>query len=1142
MSQMFKPLVQQKLFDPEKKLEEKREFIAKIYERNKAMLKRAPSPLQHPGALISSELQDISPQDRERYFNYQAEIRSYRSKVKNLGLEHEPLPKEGEEPFFFWLLDKLRTPQFALNNMILTMQEGDFNPWHITKSIGRAFTGEQQTEGYEIIQNIAGQALDDEGIAKYFLGFAWDLILDPLWLLGGVFGGYTKIGRIAEKVAELGGVTKTGKAVLASLPKGAKMGRGVLGEPGKVEDIQKMIGYLPRNVEGKLLEEVKVVKKESPLGKIITKFEREGRLSDIVKVEDTLDKIYRGQYGYFRVFGYSMLPKEVNATIFSKLDLVDKALRATAKKTIEANPRLKRYTTKMEGLARTAKTMFSTKSGNVAFDETVWHFSQLTNQMRTHWVNKAAKIYRQYLKGLKPDEVKYIQEAMESKVVEHEMAFLLKSEKFQQIIQDPVYKQYLSSIGFEGVEALPEDIMSIGKQVTEIYGGESGIYSRLIEAFKPFTPHPEKLINRPDLDSILAKLSDDGKHLYKTFVQDLEDMWKAETNAGAIIGYLDYYFPHVASPALQEMIDTHIPFYMAKSEIVHTAYKAAKKRKYLYYTLDDLEKMMMQKGGGEFIEELFIRDPSQLLAIRGAQSARSVASHEFLRETAMRFGKKTITESELNKGWRQVKGMTEMKEYARAGTAAEKRVKKEFIQWLKKEGLPYKEAGKYMYFPDEIASWLERNIALRSNPSELGKFTHALRTFTTWWKSWTLGVRSGYHARNMVTNWWNNWLAGVDSIDSYAVAATMQSKAWREWSFSPWYAEKIKRVASSPRGWKASELKASFWNKTMTDIAGKKWTFRQLMEEAQKNGVFSTGIYGMEVPRSIEELIGPGTWKTIGRRNKLVRAGFVVGTANENNARLAHFIHKIIKEGLRPDKAGMSVHKYLFDYSDITPVMKKMRDLFPFITWTRKNLPLQLEHLTKVPTKYSAIDKVGVALARGEKLDYDSVSDYIAAMLPLEMGTDPETGEASYFMLGNWLGASDLNDLRHPLEQAVQLVTPAVKLPIEIATNWNTFFETPIERYPGHKRRLFFWEVDPAITHTLRTVGLIGEIQRLTDPELELSSKISMMLGVRLMREKPGEVRLKRLRQYHKHLSQFLWYEKLRIKRRLIEDMEKEGA
>ncbi len=92
--------------------------------------------------------------------------------------------------------------------------------------------------------------------------------------------------------------------------------------------------------------------------------------------------------------------------------------------------------------------------------------------------------------------------------------------------------------------------------------------------------------------------------------------------------------------------------------------------------------------------------------------------------------------------------------------------------------------------------------------------------------------------------------------------------------------------------------------------------------------------------------------------NAYIRAMRGMARATEHNARGAHFIQRII-EGDTAEQAAMSTKKHLFDYSELTDFEKSvMREVIPFYTWLRKNIPLQMEMVLRRPDKYANIGKL----------------------------------------------------------------------------------------------------------------------------------------------------------------------------------------
>lgn len=173
-----------------------------------------------------------------------------------------------------------------------------------------------------------------------------------------------------------------------------------------------------------------------------------------------------------------------------------------------------------------------------------------------------------------------------------------------------------------------------------------------------------------------------------------------------------------------------------------------------------------------------------------------------------------------------------------------------------------------------------------------------------------------------------------------------------------------------------------------------------------------------------------------------------MGSVIENNARLTHFAHKIFNDGVPAEIAANSVRKYLFDYSDLTPFERDfMKMLIPFYTWSRKNIPLQLQALVTDPGKYAKFPKaIGAIEALSSEWEDLPNPDYFqelhAVRLPVRIEGQPT------FINPN-LPFQDLN--RANFQDVLSGMSPFVKMFGEWAPKrgYSFFTDRPIERYPG---------------------------------------------------------------------------------------------
>jgi hypothetical protein len=89
-----------------------------------------------------------------------------------------------------------------------------------------------------------------------------------------------------------------------------------------------------------------------------------------------------------------------------------------------------------------------------------------------------------------------------------------------------------------------------------------------------------------------------------------------------------------------------------------------------------------------------------------------------------------------------------------------------------------------------------------------------------------------------------------------------------------------------------------------------------------------------------------------------MKGGRALGEQIENHAKLTNFV-AWMERGLTPQQAALRVQRALFDYSQLAPFERDvMRRLFPFYTWTSKNLRHQIEQLGKHPGRIAATLKV----------------------------------------------------------------------------------------------------------------------------------------------------------------------------------------
>lgn len=312
------------------------------------------------------------------------------------------------------------------------------------------------------------------------------------------------------------------------------------------------------------------------------------------------------------------------------------------------------------------------------------------------------------------------------------------------------------------------------------------------------------------------------------------------------------------------------------------------------------------------------------------------------------------------------------------------------------------------------------------------------------WKAQVL-VAPSYHIRNSVGNLWNNFLANV-APDAYGKAGSLQQK-----------------IATGK----------------LTKVEAK------TVEEMKKLGVIGTGQYGGDISQSIANEVGGASLNPLSQRFALYKGNMAVGSAVEDNAKMAHYISKI-RDGYTPKQAAESVRKYLFDYGDLTWTEQNvLKRVLPFYTWTRKNVPLQVQSFFETPGKVSnAFTLQRNVENQVEKPEEKYLASYIKDNTPIRISKN-EDGTTSYLLLGQWLpSASALQMLTQDPKNLLDMISPVYKVPKDFINN-QSFFEDslgqkqPIEKYPGELKSFLGVDMGAKTANVLRNIRILSELDKL---------------------------------------------------------------
>jgi hypothetical protein len=243
---------------------------------------------------------------------------------------------------------------------------------------------------------------------------------------------------------------------------------------------------------------------------------------------------------------------------------------------------------------------------------------------------------------------------------------------------------------------------------------------------------------------------------------------------------------------------------------------------------------------------------------------------------------------------------------------------------------------------------------------------------------------------------------------------------------------------------------------------GQELTREEFIKLAKQTGVLGRGWIGGEhhsqILDELDHVFQTGMWKNAKNVPKMlaVHGPKAVGMAFENNARLALFA-KRLRMGDSAQDAAWQVKKYLFDYGELTDFERtKMRRLFPFYTWTRKNSVLQMEQLISQPQKYAKYPKVIRAIEEEESAEEKRLKPrYFDELMYTKTPFKTPQGKPLYVALD--LPPLELNRL-FSLKNYMSSLTPWKAL-LDVRLNRKDFPElnTPIQKDPYDKTTAPVW-------------------------------------------------------------------------------------
>lgn len=510
-------------------------------------------------------------------------------------------------------------------------------------------------------------------------------------------------------------------------------------------------------------------------------------------------------------------------------------------------------------------------------------------------------------------------------------------------------------------------------------------------------------------------------------------------------------------------------------------------------TADVIRELNLAKGDRL---PFYSMDPVIAHVGRELESVRSIGSAEFLHELARRYGTRLAQDGHLPPGL------------------------------MKAQADKFGDITREFAFAPPVAKLIEAHV------KQLEDSRPILRAF-----DWLLGKWKGlalmspaYHVRNLFGNVWNAKL--VDAFDA---------RSWND-------ARLMQIAVASGKGLERK-------------IAGTDFTIRQLYRKLMvDHGLIGSGFFGIEtrvtgnrVKDILDDAAKPAAFARV--RDELaqfnpLKANGALGQLGEEMSKIGAVITRL-RKGDTLDQAVATTKKALFDYGDLTDFERRtLRRVMPFYSWTRKNAELLLQVAATKPAMLSMIPKLQMNIEREAAGDDQLPPSLRPAHIAKEGGIQISGGMNPRFLnAGYMLPLSELN-LLNPLapSTAVNQILDQVGGPagtaLELATNYDRFFDRPIREYPGQSKQFLGVNMAPEAKHVLRTIRPLNMAQQWMDAanQSETAGSAAATIGAQLAgaRVFPVDVR-RQVLQADQQLTQQAGLIKRDIRRRAA-DVEKAGG
>ncbi len=265
------------------------------------------------------------------------------------------------------------------------------------------------------------------------------------------------------------------------------------------------------------------------------------------------------------------------------------------------------------------------------------------------------------------------------------------------------------------------------------------------------------------------------------------------------------------------------------------------------------------------------------------------------------------------------------------------------------------------------------------------------------------------------------------------------------------YGAKVADIMQNGETYYKAKLSGETLSKAQDDVAN-------LWYEYRKMGFDRAALDLNEIPKELQDLVLKKTKNTSKIKKVTNFVPYINNLVNQTfdtSGRLTVMLKALddpnYMKKLGVDNVYDAISKVMFDPSMVTSGERTLKNFVPFYTYSKNNLVYQATNLFKNTNKYSRLIR-GMRSLQNSTTDgnEENMADYLKDSLYIPIPGLDENG--NYTILRASLPFGQLIEtVEDPIQSGVNMLSPAIKAPIEYATGVDSFTGREIESFPGEK-------------------------------------------------------------------------------------------